>query len=143
MLERDYSRRDIVAKLGIRPGYAVAFDERAWALDPGLRARVLERAGRSEAVAGEAIDVALIAVDARSDVVGLLRHWARSLHQAGGIWLLSPKRGRPGYVDQRDLIAAGQAAGLADNKICSVSEAVSGMRFVTRKRDRGDPLLAC
>jgi DUF3052 family protein len=66
--------------------------------------------------------VALVAVSAGCDVVGLLRHWASALQQAGGIWLLSPKRGLPGYVDQRDLIAAGGAAGLVDNKACSLSQ---------------------
>ncbi len=70
------------------------------------------------------------------DVVALLQHWRSRLEPAGGIWLLTPKRGQPGYVDQRDLIAAGLAAELVDNKVCSVSDTTSAMRFVIRKRDR-------
>jgi ligand-binding sensor domain-containing protein len=54
----------------------------------------------------------------------------------GGIWLLSPKRGLPGYVNQSELIAAGLEAGLVDNKSCSVSETTSGLRFVIRRADR-------
>jgi hypothetical protein len=29
---------------------------------------------------------------------------------SGDIWLLTPRRGLPGYVDQRELILAGHAA---------------------------------
>ena len=43
---------------------------------------------------------------------------------------------QPGYVDQNDLIAAGGPAGLVDNKVCSVSDTVSAMRFVIRRVDR-------
>jgi hypothetical protein len=50
--------------------------------------------------------------------------------------VLTPKRGLPGYVNTADLIPLGAAAGLVDNKVCSVSERVSGMRFVIRRVDR-------
>jgi hypothetical protein len=39
-------------------------------------------------------------------------------------------------VDLRELIGAGPAAGLVDNKSCSVSDTTSGMRFVIRLADR-------
>nr|MBA2451381.1 DUF3052 family protein [Chloroflexota bacterium] len=68
--------------------------------------------------------------------VALLETWKPRLQPNGGIWLLTPKRGQPGYVDQRELIAAGLAAGLVDNKVCSVSDTTSAMRFVIRKADR-------
>src|SRR5437764_98260 len=59
-----------------------------------------------------------------------------SNNAASGIWLLTPKRGQPGYLDQRDLILAGPTAGVVDNKTCSVSDTTSGIRFVIRKIDR-------
>jgi len=54
----------------------------------------------------------------------------------GVVLLLSPKREQPGYVDHRALIDAGPDARMVDNKSCSVSGTVSGIRFVIRRADR-------
>ncbi len=134
--DRDYSHRDVVDKLGIKPGHAVAFDEAQGSLDAELRRRALDRAGRPPADDAESVDVVLAAADAETNAVALLLRWRARIQPAGGIWLLTPKRGQPGYVDQRALIPAGQQAGVVDNKSCSVSDTVSGMRFVIRKADR-------
>lgn len=136
MAERDYSHRDVVDKLGIKPGHAVAFDDAAWPLDPALRDRILARTGRPPASEGEAVDVAVVTTDATTDAVAALMTWKARLDSAGGIWVLTPKRGQTGYLDQRQLIPAGAAAGLVDNKSCSVSDTVSGLRFVIRRKDR-------
>jgi hypothetical protein len=134
--ERDYSHRDVVDKLGIKPGFALAFDASPVAVDAGLRARALERSGRAAAADDEPVDVVLVGADASTDVESVLKQWRPRIDQAGGIWLLTPKRGQPGYVDQRDLILIGPAAGVVDNKTCSVSDTLSGIRFVIRKVDR-------
>ena len=134
--ERDYSHRDVVDKLGIKPGHAVAFDQAPVPVDPALRARALDKAGRPAAADAEPVDVVLIGADASTDVVTLLARWRKRIDPAGGIWLLTPKRGQPGYIDQRDLILIGPSAGVVDNKICSVSDTTSAMRFVIRKVDR-------
>ena len=134
--ERDYSHRSTVDKLGIKPGLAVAFDSAPRPVAAELRGSALERAGRDAAAADEPADVVLIGADDSTDVVGVLTTWRERIDPAGGIWLLTPKRGQPGYVDQRDLILAGPSAGLVDNKICSVDERTSAMRFVIRKTDR-------
>lgn len=136
MAEKDYSHRDLVDKLGIKPGFAVAFADEPLAVDTALRARVLDRTGRGPAAPDELVDVALIGADDSTDVQTVLTQWRQRIDQAGGIWLLTPKRGRPGYVDQRDLILAGPGAGVVDNKTCSVSDTVSGIRFVIRRTDR-------
>ena len=136
MPERDYGHRDVVDKLGIKPGHAAAFADEGGRLDPALRERVLARAGRPPADADEAVDVALVAVDDGTNAAAVLTRWKKRLHPAGGVWLLTPKRGQPGYVDQRELILAGQDAGLVDNKSWAVSDTTSGMRFVIRKIDR-------
>jgi hypothetical protein len=135
-LERDYSHRTVVDKLGIKPGFAVAFDAAPVPIDADLRSRALAQTGRGEAADDEPADVVLVGADTSTDVVPVLKGWRQRIDQAGGIWLLTPKRGQPGYVDQRDLILAGPSAGLVDNKICSVSDTISAMRFVIRKADR-------
>ncbi len=136
MRDKDCSHRDIVDKLGVKSGHTLAFDEGSRLLDPNLKCRVLERAGISSATQVEEVDVVLAVADASTDVVALLEKWKGRLRSSGGIWLLSPKRGTAGYVNQRKLIAAGLAAGLVDNKSCSVSNTTSGIRFVIRKTDR-------
>jgi hypothetical protein len=135
--ERDYSHRDVVDKLGIKPGFAVAIVAAPLEIDAELHARAVARSGRDEAVAAdEPADVVLVGADVSTDVAAVLSTWRGRIDQAGGIWLLTPKRGQPGYVDQRELIAAGPSAGLVDNKICSIDDRTSAMRFVIRKTDR-------
>ena len=138
MAERDYSHRDVIDKVGVKPGHVVAFAEHAGELDGDLRERVLTRAG-GVVTECDSADLALVTVDDSSDAVAILRQWKARLTPAGGVWLLSPKRGQSGYVDQRELIAAGLAAGLVDNKVCSVSETTSAIRFVIRKTERAAP----
>ena len=135
MADRDYSQRDVLDKLGIKAGHAIAFAEEAGPLDVELRRGSLNRAGR-EPAADEPLDVVLVATDASTNAAAVLARWRERIAPAGGIWLLTPKREQPGYVDQRALIAAGRAAGLVDNKVCSVSETTSAMRFVIRRADR-------
>jgi hypothetical protein len=126
----------VIDKLGVKPGHVVAFDETAAALDTDLRERVLTRTGRPVAEEGEPADVVLIAADADTDARAVLRAWKPRLVPNGGIWLLTPKRTQPGYVDQRLLIEAGLEVGLVDNKSISVSDTTSAMRWVIRRRDR-------
>jgi hypothetical protein len=136
MAERDYSHRDVVDKLGIKPGFAVAFDAAPLSLPAELEARVLARAGRDAADQRERVDAVLVGADASTDAAAVLEHWRHRIEPAGGIWLVTPKRGQPGYIDQTELILAGPSAGVVDNKTCSVSDALSAIRFVIRKADR-------
>jgi Protein of unknown function (DUF3052) len=136
MPHKDYSHRDVVDKLGIKPGHRIMLVETTWPLDADLWGRVLERAARPVAGEDEPADVMLVTVDAGTPIVDVLMQCKARLHAAGGIWLLTPKRGQTGYIDQRVLIDAGPPAGLVDNKVCSVSGTVSAIRFVIRKIDR-------
>ena len=136
MSEKKYQDRSVLDKLGVQPGYAIAFVTNAQEIDPELLQGIIERTGRSPATADEALDIILAMIDETTDAIGLLREWRQHLKPTGGIWLLTQKRGQPGYVDQRDMITAGQQAGVVDNKICSISPTISAMRFVIRKKDR-------
>jgi Protein of unknown function (DUF3052) len=136
MPERDYSQRDVLDKLGIKPGQTVAFAQGAGQIEDGLRQRILSRTERPPAGSEEAVDIVLALVDERVDIAGVLRRWKTRLKPNGSIWLLTAKRGQPGYINQQALIAAGQQAGVVDNKICSISTQFSAMRFVIRKADR-------
>ncbi len=127
----------MIDKLGIKPGFALAFVAAPRELDADLRARALARSGREAGPQDdEPLDVVLVGADDTTDVHHVLSTWRARIDQAGGIWLLTPKRGQPGYLDQRALIEAGPAAGVVDNKTCSVDDTTSALRFVIRKTDR-------
>jgi len=134
--KRTYEHRDVLDKLGIKPGDSVAIAVEAAEVDPDLRQRISERVGCPSANEGEDVDVVLASVNETTDVCAVLTRWKSRLKASGAIWLLTAKRGQLGYVDQRELIAAGQQAGVVDNKVCSISPTLSAMRFVLRKRDR-------
>ena len=134
--ERDYSGRDVLDKLGVRQGLRLAVDHVSQPLDPELLARVLERAGGSESSPDEPVDMVLVGAHASTDVEAVLRQWRGRLAPAGAIWVFTPKRGQEGYIDQARLIPMGLAAGLVDNKGCSVDDWTSALRFVIRRRDR-------
>ena len=98
MSDKDYSHRDVLDKLGVKPGQAVAFvDLGGSAIDADLRARVLDRVGRDLAADDETLDLVFVAADAASDVTAALERGKARLDPAGGIWVLTPKRGRPGF----------------------------------------------
>jgi ligand-binding sensor domain-containing protein len=136
MAEHNYQARDILDKLAIKPGHAVTFVTKSLAIDPQLRQRIVERTGRPPATEAEAVDIVLATIDETDDPVSLLQTWRTRLVPNGGIWLLTARRGLAGYVNQQVLIAAGQQAGVVDNKVCAVSPTMSAMRFVVRKSER-------
>jgi len=135
-VNKDYSHRAVVDKLGIKLDHAVAFVSEAGQIDETLRQQVLARTNRPPVSTGEIVDVVLVVADNSTNIVAVLQQWRAHLAPNGGIWLLTPKRNQQGYMDQRELINAGLTAGLVDNKVCSVSDTTSAMRFVIRRTDR-------
>jgi hypothetical protein len=133
-MTKDYGHRDILDKLGIQAGHALTFENIP--LDDSLVQRALERAGRPPATDDEQVDIILVLIDDTKDAAEVMQRWRPRLQPTGSIWLLTYKRGKPGYIDQRELIALGPEVGLVDNKICSVSAEISALRFVIRKKDR-------
>jgi bifunctional DNA-binding transcriptional regulator/antitoxin component of YhaV-PrlF toxin-antitoxin module len=138
MADKDYSHRDVLDKLGLKPGQFVRVAGRG---DKALLARVREKIGRRLSGAGTPADVILYWPGAAEEITGRLKELRAGITPAGGIWVMTAKRGQTsasgmGYLNQFDLIPLGLAAGLVDNKTCSVSERESGMRFVIPVTDR-------
>ena len=131
-----YAAKDVLDKLGVRPGDAVLI---AGGRDAELAARARKKTGRPPARAAEPADVVLYWPRSASEVTARLRALRKRIVEAGGIWVISAKRdherkGRPYLASE--VIALGLAAGLVDNKICSISESDTAMRFVVRRADR-------
>jgi len=137
MAEKDYSHRDVLDKLGLKPGFAVRL---AGGGDKILLARVREKVGRAPVRRGLA-DVVLYWPRTAAEITPRLAELRAGIVETGGIWVFTAKRGQRSasgmdYLNQSDLIPLGLAAGLVDNKICSVSDTESAMRFVIRRKDR-------
>ncbi len=138
MPEKDYSHRDLTDKLGLKPGFAVRVVGKG---DKALLARVREKIGRRMVSDSTPADVILYWPKTVEEITPTLTELRAAIVPNGGIWVMTAKKGcrsasGMGYLNQTDLIPLGLAAGLVDNKTCSVSENESGMRFVIRKKDR-------
>jgi len=84
-------------------------------------------------IAGAELDLVFVEVSTRADFV-FIPIAARSIAQGGAVWVLHPK-GRADLKDV-DVIEAGRAAGLVDNKVARVSDTLSALRFVIPKANR-------
>lgn len=132
--EARYAARDVTDKLGLKPGYSVRVLGKA---DPELLRRVRAKIGRTFIADAGKADVVLYWALSDTEITATLKKLKRGIASNGGIWVITFKKGKgEPYVIDRALIAAGLAAGLVDNKICSVSETQSAMRFVIRRQDR-------
>ena len=119
-------------KLGVKPGSKVAvvdFDDTGFL--NLLRGRTLAVVkGRPRGP----VDLVFMGASELKDLKRLaeLKGW---IEPNGAIWVVRPKGGRSEIRDT-DVIAAGLAAGLVDNKIASFSDTHGAMRLVFRLRDR-------
>jgi hypothetical protein len=126
----------VASKLGLTSGQIV--QELGWDddVDDDLRVAV------EEAVDGELVEDAVEAVDVvllwwrdgDGDLVDGLVDSLTDLTDTGYIWLMTPKVGRPGYVDASDLSESAITAGLAQTVSATVSSDWSATKLV---RPRG------
>jgi len=79
-------------------------------------------------------DIVLVGLDTRRDLERL-RHLKTWIEPNGAIWGIRVK-GPGAALKDTELIDAGLAAGLVDNKIASFSDTKGAMRWVFRLRDR-------
>lgn len=71
------------------------------------------------------------------DLVDALVDAITPLADNGFIWLLTPKRGREGYVEPSDIAEAAPTAGLSQTSMATVGPDWAGTRLASRK-NRGD-----
>jgi hypothetical protein len=126
------SSRPLLDKLGVKPGAKVAIVHLD---DAGFVSLLRQRT--SDIVSGKPsspCDLVFFGAESAADLRKIkdLKSW---IEPNGAIWVVRPKGGRSAIRDT-DIIDAGLAAGLVDNKIASFSETQGAMRFVYRLRDR-------
>jgi hypothetical protein len=127
--------------MGIKAGMVVqelGYDED---VDHDLRAAVEAVLGEEmvDEDSDEVVDVVLLWYrDDDGDLVDVLVDTIAPLADNGFIWLLTPKRGRDGYVEPSDIAEAAPTAGLSQTSMATVGPAWGAARLVSRKA-RQDP----
>jgi hypothetical protein len=126
------STRPLLDKLGVKAGSRVAIVDLN---DPWFLSLLRERT--SDIVRNrprKPVDLVFMSAQDEADLKRLkeLKSW---IEPNGAIWVVRPKGARSS-LRETDLIEAGLAAGLVDNKIASFSDTQGAMRFVFRLRDR-------
>jgi len=112
-------------KLGVKPGARVAVlgvEEKAFARELRKRTRDVTQ-GRAK----KSSDLIFLAAESPAGLKRL-RTLQRALKPNGALWVVWPK-GRPALKESQ-IIAAGIAAGLIDNKVVSFSKTHSALRLV-------------
>ena len=128
-MHKDYSQTPLPDKLGIKQGARVAL-QRA---PEGFA----ERLGVRPRIRGE-LDVVVHFATKRGALTRAFAPLARRLAHAGGLWVAWPKKSSDVRTDLsfEAVQEIGLAAGLVDNKSCSIDETWQALRFVYRLEDR-------
>ncbi len=126
------STRPLLDKLGVKPGSKVAIVD---LVDASFLRQL--RGRTADIVRGKPrtpCDLVFMGATSAKDLARLrdMKTW---IEPNGAIWVVRPKGGRAPISDT-DVISAGLAAGLVDNKIASFSDTHGAMRLVFRLRDR-------
>lgn len=128
--------QSLMARMGLKPGMVVmeiGYDDDA---DDELREQIRDHTGEPlvDEDSDEVVDVVLVWFrDGDGDLTDLLVDAIGPLADDGVIWLMTPKRGRDGYVEPSDISEAASVAGLSETTILTVSGEWSGTRLVGRK----------
>ncbi|MBV8932097.1 MAG: DUF3052 domain-containing protein [Kutzneria sp.] len=132
----DAGKVGVADRLGIEPDMVV--QEIGWDedVDDDVRAAIEEKIGSDllDEEADEVVDVVLLWWrETDGDLVDTLMDVTGPLAEEGVIWLLTPKTGRPGYVEPSDIAEAVPTAGLAQTSTASVGEDWAGIKLVSPK----------
>jgi len=124
--------KPLLDKLGVKPGSSVAVVD----VDDPPFLKLLRERTRDIATGKprSPCDIVFFGVSQKKDLDRLreLKGW---IEPNGAIWAIR-RKGPGAPLRDTDLIDAGLAAGLVDNKIASFSDTHGAMRFVFRLRDR-------
>ncbi|MGZ5402407.1 MAG: DUF3052 domain-containing protein [Aeromicrobium sp.] len=125
------------AKLGFMPDTVI--QELGWDedVDEELRSDIEKHTGNAlvDGDYGDVVDgVLLWWRDGDGDLVDGLVDCLQDIVEGGGIWLLTPKVGREGYVVNADISEAAPIAGLATTTTPSASNDWAATRLSTPKR---------
>ncbi len=130
-----YSGTPLERKLGIEPGFDVAFVNapknfvKQLSLPNGVNVKLISRS--------KDLDFIHIFVKSQKALTTAFEY-SRKMKPNGMLWVSWQKKtsGVPSDVNENIVRDAGLAAGLVDVKVCAVDEVWSGLKFVYRLKDR-------
>ena len=104
--------------------------------DDVLRSEIVAITG-TQLLEGEATEVVDAVIlwwrDGDGDLVDELMDALTYLTETGPIWVLTPKLGREGHVESRDIQDAAPIAGLSQTSTIALAQDWTGTRLVARK----------
>jgi hypothetical protein len=126
---RDYSTTPLPKKLGIGESSRVVV--------VGAPRGFAKRIGVSPRARGTA-DVIVFFTTRHAELEHRFGSLARRLEPGGGLWIAWPKKSADTPTDLSFEVVQriGLAAGLVDNKSCSIDDTWQALRFVIRRQDR-------
>lgn len=130
-------QHSVAEQMSLKPGLIV--QELGWDedVDEDLRDEIMDAIDADLIEdAFEAVDIVLLWMRDDVDVVDSLVDALRDLTDEGYIWLMTPKFGRQGYVDQADLQEGANTAGLSLTTTIDVSPDWQGRKVVRPKSKR-------
>ena len=131
-----YSGTPLIKKLGIKPGFNIAFVNPpanfVAALDLPSETKVCSASSRRP------LDFVLLFVKSKHELSDRFSPSSARLKPDGMLWVSWPKKASGVKTDLNDNVVRelGLAAGLVDVKVCAVDEIWSGLKFVVRLKDR-------
>lgn len=126
----------IAERMGLAPGMVIQELGYDIDVDDELRTAIEDRTGEAmvDEDSDEVVDVVLLWYrEDDGDLVDVLVDAIAPLADNGFIWLLTPRRGRPGYVVPSDIAEAAPTAGLSQTSLVTPGADWSAARLVARK----------
>ena len=129
----------VASRLGVLPGALVIEMGFGPDVDMALREEITALAG-SEFLSVETEDVVDVALiwfrEDDGDLVDLLVDALTFLADAGAIWVITPKAGRPQHVEPSDIQEAAPTAGLSQTSSFAVAKDWTATKFTAPKASR-------
>src|ERR1700755_1694041 len=132
MASAGYSGTPLPKKLGIQEGHRVAGrGAPEWVVSGGLPAGATVQRGL---VGKAALDVIVVFVTRRADLVTRIAACRPRMKPAAGLWIAWPKKASRVATDITENVVREVAlpTGLVDNKVCAIDDVWSGLRLVIR-----------
>jgi hypothetical protein len=130
----------VADRLGLRPEMIVMEIGYGDDVDESVRQAIEAQTGEElvDEDSDEVVDVVLLWYrDDDGDLADVLVDAIGPLADSGSIWLLTPKRGREGYVEPSDIAEAASIAGLSQTSITTIGADWTAARLVGRKSSGG------
>lgn len=131
-----YSKRSLVDKLGIKPGYRIYIGNAPAGYDKTL-GELPAKAAAAKSLKGPCDFIQFFTTE-KSVLDTTFPKLKKNLDLAGTLWISWPKGASKVKTDLNENVVReiGLRNGLVDVKVCAVDEVWSGLKFMYRLKDR-------